>query len=48
MHFQPFRSLTMVQIYERGVASISVSVDLWTNYCSFKMDTCHDSDATRE
>jgi len=37
-----------VQVYERGVASITNSVDLWTNYCSFKVETSHDSDIIRE
>ena len=36
------------QVYERGVASITNSVDLWTNYCSFKVETSHDSDIIRE
>lgn len=36
------------QVYERGVASISPSVDLWTNYCSFKAETSHDPDIIRE
>ncbi|KAK5194960.1 hypothetical protein LTR99_009868 [Exophiala xenobiotica] len=35
-------------VYERGVASITNSVDLWTNYCSFKTETSHDSDIIRE
>ncbi|KAJ5610720.1 hypothetical protein N7510_007439 [Penicillium lagena] len=35
-------------VYERGVASISPSVDLWTNYCSFKAETSHDADIIRE
>jgi pre-mRNA-processing factor 39 len=35
-------------VYERGVASITNSVDLWTNYCSFKVETSHDSDIIRE
>jgi pre-mRNA-processing factor 39 len=35
-------------VYERGVASISSSVDLWTNYCSFKAETSHDPDIIRE
>ncbi|KAL8851866.1 MAG: hypothetical protein Q9198_011045, partial [Flavoplaca austrocitrina] len=34
-------------VYERGVASITNSVDLWTNYCSFKVETSHDSDVIR-
>ena len=36
------------QVYERGVASIGTSADLWTNYCGFKVETNHDSDAIRE
>lgn len=35
-------------IYERGVASIPTSVDLWANYCAFKVETNHDSDVIRE
>ncbi|KAI5811468.1 hypothetical protein DFH27DRAFT_475584 [Peziza echinospora] len=35
-------------VYERGVASIANSVDLWTNYCGFKVETSHDSDIIRE
>jgi len=35
-------------VYERGVASITNSVDLWTNYCSFKTETSHDADIIRE
>ncbi|KAF3920638.1 hypothetical protein ABW21_db0205257 [Orbilia brochopaga] len=35
-------------VYERGVASITNSVDLWTAYCSFKVDTSHDIEVTRE
>lgn len=35
-------------VYERGVASIPTSVDLWTNYCAFKVETNHDSDVIRE
>ncbi|CCJ30227.1 unnamed protein product [Pneumocystis jirovecii] len=35
-------------VYERGVAGISNSVDLWTNYCGFKMETSHDAEETRE
>ncbi|KAF2669581.1 hypothetical protein BT63DRAFT_264443 [Microthyrium microscopicum] len=35
-------------IYERGVASISNSVDLWQNYCNFKVETCHDVNVIRE
>ena len=36
------------KIYERGVAGILNSVDLWTNYVAFKMDTSHDPDIIRE
>ena len=36
------------QVYERGVASITNSVDLWTNYCAFKVETSHDPDVIRE
>ncbi|KAI9796037.1 MAG: hypothetical protein M1833_006545 [Piccolia ochrophora] len=35
-------------VYERGVASITNSVDLWTNYCGFKVETSHDPDVIRE
>ncbi|CAD6582021.1 MAG: hypothetical protein ASARMPREDX12_000733 [Alectoria sarmentosa] len=35
-------------VYERGVASITNSVDLWTNYCAFKVETSHDPDVIRE
>ncbi|GAB7337587.1 hypothetical protein MBLNU457_g2895t1 [Dothideomycetes sp. NU457] len=35
-------------VYERGVASIGISVDLWANYCGFKVETCHDGDIIRE
>ncbi|KAL4913221.1 hypothetical protein BDW62DRAFT_214396 [Aspergillus aurantiobrunneus] len=35
-------------VYERGIASISSSVDLWTNYCTFKAETSHDTDNIRE
>ena len=36
------------QVYERGVASIGISVDLWTNYCGFKVETNHEPDMIRE
>ena len=36
------------QVFERGVASITTSVDLWTDYCSFKVETSHDPDVIRE
>jgi pre-mRNA-processing factor 39 len=35
-------------VYERGVASITNSADLWMNYCSFKTDTSHDPEVIRE
>ncbi|EMC91173.1 hypothetical protein BAUCODRAFT_317285 [Baudoinia panamericana UAMH 10762] len=35
-------------VYERGIASISTSVDLWANYCGFKAETNHDIDMIRE
>ncbi|KAL9095621.1 MAG: hypothetical protein Q9165_002053 [Trypethelium subeluteriae] len=35
-------------VYERGVASISNSADLWTNFCAFKVETSHDPDVIRE
>jgi len=35
-------------IYERGCASITNSVDLWTDYCSFKMETTHTPHLVRE
>ncbi|KAL5121995.1 hypothetical protein ACEQ8H_000211 [Pleosporales sp. CAS-2024a] len=39
---------TAEMVYERGVSCNMTSVDLWANYCSFKMDTSHDSDVIRE
>ncbi|KAH8731431.1 hypothetical protein GQ44DRAFT_698733 [Phaeosphaeriaceae sp. PMI808] len=39
---------TAEMVYERGVSCIPHSVDLWANYCSFKMDTSHDNDITRD
>jgi pre-mRNA-processing factor 39 len=38
----------MMQVYERGVASIGISVDLWANYGNFKVETSHESDVIRE
>ncbi|KAK4182631.1 hypothetical protein QBC35DRAFT_509601 [Podospora australis] len=35
-------------VYERGCASITNSVDLWTEYCSFKMETTHTPHLVRE
>lgn len=40
--------LTLWQVFERGIASIATSVDLWTDYCSFKVETSHDPDVIRE
>lgn len=37
-----------LQVFERGVASILNSVDLWTDYCAFKVETSHDPDVIRE
>ncbi|KAJ5583029.1 hypothetical protein N7535_001649 [Penicillium sp. DV-2018c] len=34
--------------YERGIASIGSSVDLWANYCSFKAETSHEASIIRE
>ncbi|KAF4122574.1 pre-mRNA-processing factor 39 [Geosmithia morbida] len=39
---------TAEMVYERGVATITNSVDLWTEYCAFKMDTTHDPQLVRE
>ncbi|KAI2482905.1 Pre-mRNA-processing factor 39 [Pyrenophora tritici-repentis] len=39
---------TAEMVYERGVSCITTSVDLWANYCTFKMDTSHDNDIIRE
>jgi pre-mRNA-processing factor 39 len=36
------------QVYERGISCVTTSVDLWANYCTFKMDTSHDNDIIRE
>ncbi|KZZ94746.1 mRNA splicing protein (Prp39) [Moelleriella libera RCEF 2490] len=35
-------------VYERGCANITNSVDLWTDYCSFKMETTHDPQIVRD
>lgn len=35
-------------VYERGCAAITNSVDLWTDYCSFKMETTHVPHLVRE
>ncbi|KAK5133070.1 hypothetical protein LTR08_008180 [Meristemomyces frigidus] len=34
-------------VYERGIASIGISVDLWLNYCGFMVETTHDIDVIR-
>lgn len=39
---------TAEMVYERGVACIPYSVDLWVNYCAFKMNTSHDVGIIRE
>lgn len=43
-----FLPLTIIKVYERGIASIAPSVDLWTGYCAFKVETTHDPDVIRE
>ncbi|KAK4230549.1 hypothetical protein QBC38DRAFT_469034 [Podospora fimiseda] len=35
-------------VFERGCASITNSVDLWTDYCNFKMETTHTPHLVRE
>ncbi|OAA42980.1 mRNA splicing protein (Prp39) [Beauveria brongniartii RCEF 3172] len=35
-------------VYEKGCASITNSVDLWTDYCSFTMETTHNPHLVRE
>ncbi|BFZ55682.1 hypothetical protein PYCC9005_002723 [Savitreella phatthalungensis] len=35
-------------VLERAVSSCPMSIDLWTQYCSFKMDTSHDPGEIRE
>ncbi|KAL9049375.1 MAG: hypothetical protein Q9162_007254 [Coniocarpon cinnabarinum] len=35
-------------VYERGVASIPYSVDLWVHYCGFKCETTHEPELIRE
>ena len=35
-------------VYERGCSSITNSVDLWTQFCSFKMETTHEPQPVRE
>ncbi|CAK7208948.1 hypothetical protein SEUCBS140593_000328 [Sporothrix eucalyptigena] len=35
-------------VYERGCASITNSVDLWTQFCSFKLETTHEPQPVRE
>ncbi|KAH4908302.1 hypothetical protein HBI80_055800 [Parastagonospora nodorum] len=39
---------TAEMVYERGVSCVTTSVDLWANYCTFKMDTSHDPDIIRD
>ncbi|EQK98644.1 mRNA splicing protein (Prp39) [Ophiocordyceps sinensis CO18] len=34
-------------VYERGCSCVTHSVDLWTEYCRFKMDTTHDPTIVR-
>ncbi|CAK7223405.1 hypothetical protein SCUCBS95973_005167 [Sporothrix curviconia] len=35
-------------VYERGCASITNSVDLWMQYCTFKLETTHEPQPVRE
>lgn len=35
-------------VFERGIASVTASVDLWAAYCTFKFETCHEPDIIRE
>ncbi|KAF1987756.1 hypothetical protein K402DRAFT_392559 [Aulographum hederae CBS 113979] len=35
-------------VYERAVAAVRNSADLWAAYCKFKSETCHDVDLIRE
>ncbi|CAK7263015.1 hypothetical protein SEPCBS119000_000268 [Sporothrix epigloea] len=35
-------------VYERGCASITNSVDLWTQHCTFKLETTHEPQPVRE
>ncbi|CAG8548250.1 7190_t:CDS:10 [Ambispora leptoticha] len=35
------------KIYERGVAAIANSVDLWTQYCAFKIEHAQDEESIR-
>ncbi|KAK9480543.1 hypothetical protein V1514DRAFT_340941 [Lipomyces japonicus] len=35
-------------VYERAVAGIPNSVEIWTSYCAFKMDTSPDIESVRE
>ncbi|KAF2657308.1 hypothetical protein K491DRAFT_595108 [Lophiostoma macrostomum CBS 122681] len=39
---------TAEMVYERGVSCISSCVDLWKDYCNFKIETCHNNDIIRE
>ncbi|KAK9458642.1 uncharacterized protein V1516DRAFT_697545 [Lipomyces oligophaga] len=36
------------EIYQRAVTGIPNSVDLWSSYCGFKVETCPDEDEVRE
>lgn len=39
--------IASLKVYERGCSCVTHSVDLWTEYCRFKMDTTHDPDVVR-
>jgi pre-mRNA-processing factor 39 len=34
-------------VYERGVAAVPYSVDLWSHYCAFAIQQRHDGDTVR-
>ena len=42
------KPLISVQVYERSVANIPNSVDVWSLYCTFKIETNHDADSIRQ
>ena len=37
----------MGSVYERGVAAVPYSVDLWSHYCAFAIQQRHDGDTVR-
>ncbi|KND90200.1 Pre-mRNA-processing factor 39 [Tolypocladium ophioglossoides CBS 100239] len=46
--FQVAGTESAEMVYERGIACNPHSVDLWAEYCRFKMDTVHDTDVVRD